>query len=97
MLLNDRTGPDGASEPAPNTLAVQALGVDLILEQPADIEAAYVAVAVTQYANPRRRVYLSLHHATAAVQHAHAKGQQAWLVLCKLEPVAPDLDGEVTP
>jgi hypothetical protein len=34
---NSETGPDGASEPAPNTLAVGALGVEPILKQPSDI------------------------------------------------------------
>ena len=37
MPLRNRTGPDGASEPAPDTLAVGALSVEPILKQPADI------------------------------------------------------------
>jgi hypothetical protein len=40
MPPNDRTGPDGASEPAPDTLAVGASGVASILEQPIDNEIA---------------------------------------------------------
>jgi hypothetical protein len=54
-----------------------------------------VVIVVSPYGQPRRRPYLSLHHATQAVQRAHAKGQPARLVLCKLEPVAGDL-GEWT-
>jgi hypothetical protein len=78
-----------------------ALGVDHILEQPsdtaADIAAAYVVVVISPYGNPRRRCYLSLSHATVAVQRAEAEGQPARMVLCRLEPVAADLDidGEV--
>jgi hypothetical protein len=65
------------------------------LSAAADIAAAYVVIVVSPYGQPRRRPYLSLHHATQAVQRAHAKGQPARLVLCKLEPVAGDL-GEWT-
>jgi hypothetical protein len=57
---------------------------------------AYVVLLVTRYGMPRRRVYLDLGHARKAVERAHAQGRQAWLVLCKLEPVAADLDGEVS-
>jgi hypothetical protein len=60
----------------------------------ADIEAAYIVIVVSPYGTPRRRPYLNLHHAAAAVSRARGKGQRAWLVLCKLEPVAADLDGE---
>jgi hypothetical protein len=49
-------------------------------------------IVVSPYGNPRRRLYLSLHHATEAVRRAHAKGQPAHMVLCRLEPVAADLD-----
>jgi len=47
-------------------------------------------IVVSPYGTPRRRPYLNLHHATAAVSRARGKGQQAWLILCKLEPVATD-------
>jgi hypothetical protein len=53
---------------------------------------AYCVIVVSPYGNPRRRLYLSLHHATEAVRRAHAKGQPAHMVLCRLEPVAADLD-----
>ena len=53
---------------------------------------AFVVVVVSPYGQPRRRVYLSLHHATTAVQRAHAKGQSAHMVLCELVPVAGDLE-----
>ena len=58
----------------------------------AEIESAYVVVVVSSYGTPRRRVYLSLHHATAAIQRAEKKGQAAGLVLCRLVPIAADLD-----
>jgi hypothetical protein len=59
----------------------------------------YVVLMITRYGMPRRKVYLDLGHARAAVQRAEAKGQQAELVLVRLTPVAPDLDlgGEWTP
>ena len=57
---------------------------------PADIAPAYIVIVVSPYGTPRRRPYLNLHHATAAVSRARGKGQQAWLILCKLEPVATD-------
>jgi hypothetical protein len=53
--------------------------------------AAYVVI-VTCYGHPRRRVFLSLHAATEAAKRAKAKGRDVQLVLCKLEPVAADLD-----
>ena len=64
----------------------------------ADIAPAYIVVVVSPYGTPRRRPYLNLHHAAAAVARARGKGQQAWLVLCELRPVQADLelDGEVT-
>jgi hypothetical protein len=37
---NDRTGPDGASGPAPDTLAVGASGVAFILDQPSENDIA---------------------------------------------------------
>jgi hypothetical protein len=61
----------------------------------ADIAAAcqaYAVLLLTPAGKYRRRVFLSLHSATAAVQRAQDKGQRAHLVLCRLVPVAPDLD-----
>jgi hypothetical protein len=55
----------------------------------------YVVLMITRYGMPRRKVYLDLGHARAAVQRAEAKGQQAELVLCRLQPAAADLNGEV--
>jgi hypothetical protein len=46
---------------------------------------------VNPYGNPRRRVYLSLNHAAAAVARARGKGRSCWMVLCELRPVAADL------
>jgi hypothetical protein len=98
MPLPNRTGPAGETGPVPNTLAVGALGVDLILNQTSDIEsacAAYVVLLLTPAGKYRRRVFLSLHSATAAVQRAQAKGQPVRLVLCRLVPLpaSEDLEG----
>jgi hypothetical protein len=54
---------------------------------------AYVVLLINPAGKYLRRVYLSLHSATAAVQRAQAKGQPVRLVLCKLSPVTADLDG----
>lgn len=66
------------------------------LSAAADIANAFVVVVVSPYGNPRRRVYLSLSHATKALQRAHKRGAPASMVLCRLVPVVADLDGEVT-
>jgi hypothetical protein len=58
----------------------------------ADFVPAYIAVMVDLFGIPRRRPYLNLHHASAAVQRARAQGRQAWLILCELRPVTADLD-----
>jgi hypothetical protein len=57
---------------------------------------SYVVLMITRYGMPRRKVYLDLGHARAAVQRAEAKGQQAELVLCRMQAVTGDLGGEVT-
>ena len=62
---------------------------------PTDTEsacAAYVVLLFTPAGKYRRRVFLSLHSATAAVQRAKAKGQPAHMVLCRLQPVTADLE-----
>jgi len=56
----------------------------------------YVVLLITRYGMPRRKVYLDLGHARAAVQRANDKHQQARLVLCELRAVRADLDGDVT-
>jgi hypothetical protein len=62
---------------------------------PTDIESACEAFAVL-LSNPagryRRRIFLSLHSATAAIRRAQAKGQPAYMVLCWLQPVTADLE-----
>jgi hypothetical protein len=66
-----------------------------IVAEPADIETAceaFAVVVVTPTGHYRRRIFLSLHSATAAVQRARAKSQPVRMVLCKLVPVAADLD-----
>lgn len=53
----------------------------------------YAVLLVTRYGMPRRKIYLDLGHARAAVQRAEANGQPAELVLVRLTPVTADLDG----
>jgi hypothetical protein len=53
---------------------------------------AYVVLVVTPAHKHRRRVFLSLHSASAAVQRAQAKGQPARLMLCQLVPATADLN-----
>jgi hypothetical protein len=65
-----------------------------ILAPTSDIETAceaYVVLVSTPTGNYRRRVFLSLHSATAAVQRARKKTQTAQLVLCRLQPVTAEL------
>jgi hypothetical protein len=54
--------------------------------------AAYVVLVVTPAHKYRRRVFLSLHSASAAVLRAQAKGHPVRLMLCQLVPVAADLN-----
>jgi hypothetical protein len=80
--------PEGDRPSSNDTAATtQAGGSSLV-----DFVPAYVAVMVDRFGTPRRRPYLNLHHASAAVQRARAQGRQAWIVLCELRPVQPDLD-----
>ena len=55
-----------------------------------DYVPAYLAIMVDRFGTPRRRPYMNLHHAAAAVQRARAQGRQSWLVLCELRPVQAD-------
>jgi hypothetical protein len=64
-------------------------------DAPTDIDSAcqaFVVLLLNPHGKYRRRVFLSLHSATAAVQRATVKGQPVRLVLCRLTPVAADLD-----
>jgi hypothetical protein len=56
----------------------------------------YAVILITKYGMPRRKVYLDLGHARAAVQRAQNRGQQAELALVRLTPVQADLDGEAS-
>jgi hypothetical protein len=58
----------------------------------ADIAPAYIVVLVTPRGKTLRKPYLSLHSAQQALRRAGERGQQAWLILCKLQPVQADLD-----
>jgi hypothetical protein len=53
---------------------------------------AYAVLLLTPAGKYRRRVFLSLHSATAAVRRAQDKGQPVHMVLCSWTPVAADLD-----
>jgi hypothetical protein len=86
--LEDQSRPgEGGSE---KTIAA----VNTSLPNGADNRPDYVVLMITRYGIPRRRVYLDLGAARAAVARARGKGQQAWLVLCELTPVAADLGSE---
>lgn len=84
-----RRGPAPTSQPPPDDQAAtkQPLGSSLV-----DFVPAYIAVMVDRFGSPRRRPYLNLHHASAAVQRARTQGHPAWLILCELRPVQADLD-----
>jgi hypothetical protein len=68
-------------------LADEALGVDAILPNAADIADAYCVLAHTPYDRQRRRLFLSLHSAVQAVERARKRGLPAQLILCRLVPV----------
>jgi hypothetical protein len=94
--MNDQSRP-GKGGPDETIAAVNT-----ILPPTADIASAcqaYAVLLLTPAGKYRRRVFLSLHSATAAVQRAQDKGQPVRMVLCRLHPVAVDLDlgGERTP
>ena len=76
--MNDEAASKGGSEIQAATKQLDAT----ILER-AD---AYVVI-VSPYGTPRRRPYLNLHHAATAVARARGKGQDAWLVMCRLVPM----------
>jgi hypothetical protein len=60
-----------------------------------DIESAcsaYVVLLITPRDKILRKPYLSLHSEQQALQRAQDRGQAAYLVLCRLEPVTADLE-----
>lgn len=68
---------------------------DATLLAPTDVESACEVFVVLLFSSDGkycRRVFLSLHSANAAVQRATAKSQPVRMVLCRLTPVAADLD-----
>jgi hypothetical protein len=72
-----------------------ATDINAILVRAADIESAceaFAVVVVTPAGHYRRRIFLSLHSASGAAQRARAKGHPVSMVLCRLAPVAADLD-----
>jgi hypothetical protein len=62
-----------------------------------DACSVYMIMLLGRNGNHLRKPYLSLHSARQALQRAQDRGQQAHLVLCRVEPVAvadlADLDG----
>jgi hypothetical protein len=80
--------------PSPENPAATTQTDGDILSRAADIADAFVVIVVSPYGNPRRRVYLSLSHATQAVQRAHKRGLPAGMVLCRLVPLPADLGEE---
>jgi hypothetical protein len=89
-MKNHRPGKSGSE-------ATRTTDVDLGLSVPTAVGSAYLVV-VSPYGQPRRRPYLSLHHASNAPKRTQATGKPTQNVLCKMVPVATDLelDGEVT-
>lgn len=47
---------------------------------------AYCVIVISRYGNPRRRIYLTLNHATAAVKRAEDRGLPVRMILCRLVP-----------
>jgi hypothetical protein len=69
-----------------------------ILAKAADLADAYCILAVTPYGRQRRRLFLSLHSAVAAVKRARERGLPCELILCRLVPLdGADLDGGEQP
>jgi hypothetical protein len=98
--------PDKVRPPAGNRRAEEKApgdGLsDVIVAESTDNESAceaFVVLVITPAGRYWRRVFLSLHSATAAVRRARAKGQPVRMVLCRLVPVAAalDLTGEWSP
>jgi hypothetical protein len=90
----------GAADSGPirsQSLAGGGISAPSSLPAAADYASAYIAVMVDRFETPRRTPYLNPHHATQAVPRAQTQGRQAWLILCKLEPVQAvlDIDGEL--
>ena len=86
-----RRGCPGQEAPS-NKIASSSL---VPTDQLDDIESACTAcivLLVSRSGKRLRKPYLSLHSAQAALQRAQERGQPARLVLCRLVPVAADLE-----
>jgi hypothetical protein len=81
-------------ENRPEDAAAAKRLIDASILEPA-LADAYCVLLTTAYGNTLRRLYLSLHSATAALQRAKRRGLPARLVLCKLVPVVTTDLGEV--
>ena len=91
LTENSRPVATGAAEEKTPDKALS----DVIVAEAADVGAlceAFVVLLVTPAGHYRRRVFLSLHSTAATVQRAHAKGQPARMMVCRLVPVVADLD-----
>jgi hypothetical protein len=83
----EATGPAPEGD-RPDAAATTQLNTDSL----AKTVPGFVVVMVTRTGMPRRKVYVDLGHARAAVARARGQGRPAWLVLCELRPVGTDLD-----
>jgi hypothetical protein len=83
-------GPGG--EPRAQKDTGEALSAAIVAEPTDSACEAFAVLVFTPTGKHRRRVFLSLHSATAAAHRAQAKGQPVRIVLCRLQPVAADLD-----
>ena len=84
--MHPKTNP-GAVADAGADMSPGEGGLTATLAQHPDMETAceaYVVLVSTPAGHYRRRVFLSLHSATAAVQRALAKNQPVRMVLCQL-------------
>lgn len=79
--------PEGDRHPSENTVATTQPDGDSLL-----IDSAYCVLAHTPYDRTYRRLFLSLHSAVQAVERTRKRGLQAQLILCRLVPVAADLE-----
>jgi hypothetical protein len=94
--MKETTGPVGG--PAAGDLAPSvAPSGPLPVLAPLDVDiasacTAYMVLLVSHNGRYLRKPYLSLRSAQQALQRANDRGQQAWLVLCRLEPITADLE-----
>lgn len=64
--------------------------VPALVSQWPQLEHVHAAIYVDSDGRQMRRIYLSLHAASAAVARAERRGVKASLVLCRIVPVTDD-------